>query len=140
MTLLLLMAFVFCSAVLQALAGFGFTLILMPVATMTLGIRMAAPLVALIALTLYRDRGDVVSFVAFLGSSAIPQVLTALTEARPHSRMRRRGRGSPSRQACRCGAGGACSRHGERPKSGKGFLRQRPRQGVQVNVSGGTGG
>jgi uncharacterized membrane protein YfcA len=52
-TLLLLMAFVFCSAVLQALAGFGFTLILMPVATMTLGIRMAAPLVALIALTLY---------------------------------------------------------------------------------------
>lgn len=52
-TLLFLMSLVFCSAVLQALAGFGFTLILMPVVTMVLGIRTAAPLVALIALTLY---------------------------------------------------------------------------------------
>jgi hypothetical protein len=53
MTLLLLMSFVFCSAVLQTIAGFGFTLTLMPLVTMALGIRTAAPLVALIALTLY---------------------------------------------------------------------------------------
>ncbi len=52
-TLLLLMSFVCCSAVLQTLAGFGFTLLLMPAVTMVLGIRTAAPLVALIALTLY---------------------------------------------------------------------------------------
>jgi hypothetical protein len=53
MTLLLLMSFVFGAAVLQALAGFGFALILMPVVTLALGVRTAAPLVALIALTLY---------------------------------------------------------------------------------------
>ncbi len=37
----------------QALAGFGFALIMMPVATVVLGVRTAAPLVALTALTLY---------------------------------------------------------------------------------------
>jgi uncharacterized protein len=37
----------------QTLAGFGFALIVMPIATMLLGVRTAAPLVALTALTLY---------------------------------------------------------------------------------------
>ncbi|HTU02854.1 MAG TPA: sulfite exporter TauE/SafE family protein [Candidatus Sulfotelmatobacter sp.] len=43
----------FLATALQALTGFGFALIVMPLASMLLGIRTAAPLVALTALTLY---------------------------------------------------------------------------------------
>lgn len=41
------------AAILQSLSGFGFALIVMPVLTLVLGLRAAAPMVALTALTLY---------------------------------------------------------------------------------------
>ena len=43
----------FVAATLQTLTGFAFALIMMPFATMALGVRTAAPLVALTALTTY---------------------------------------------------------------------------------------
>jgi uncharacterized membrane protein YfcA len=43
---------VFLAAAVQSLSGFGFALIVMPLAAMTLGLQTAAPLVALVALTL----------------------------------------------------------------------------------------
>jgi len=46
-------AAIFVAAVLQSLSGFGFALIVMPVLTLVVGLRTAAPTVALIALTLY---------------------------------------------------------------------------------------
>ncbi|HEY72487.1 MAG TPA: sulfite exporter TauE/SafE family protein [Thermoflexia bacterium] len=52
-TALLIAAVVFCAALAQTLSGFGFALILMPIATLWLGLRTAAPLVALTALTAY---------------------------------------------------------------------------------------
>ena len=51
MTLVWLVALVFGAAVLQALTGFGFALVVMPLATLLLDLRTAAPLVALAALT-----------------------------------------------------------------------------------------
>lgn len=51
--LLLLAAVIFIAAVLQTLTGFGFALLVMPAGTLLLGIRTAAPLVALVALALY---------------------------------------------------------------------------------------
>ena len=48
-----LVGVVFLAAAVQTLAGFAFALIVMPLATMLLGVRTAAPLVALTALTLY---------------------------------------------------------------------------------------
>lgn len=53
MTELLIAAVVFFAALAQTLSGFGFALILMPVATILIGLRAAAPLVALTALTSY---------------------------------------------------------------------------------------
>jgi uncharacterized protein len=53
MTELLITALVFFAALAQTLSGFGFALILMPVATILVGLRAAAPLVALTALTSY---------------------------------------------------------------------------------------
>jgi len=52
-TALLIAAVVFCAALAQTLSGFGFALILMPIATIRVGLRTAAPLVALTALTAY---------------------------------------------------------------------------------------
>jgi uncharacterized membrane protein YfcA len=49
----LLMAAVFFAAFAQTLSGFGFALILMPIVTIWVGLRTAAPLVALTALTSY---------------------------------------------------------------------------------------
>lgn len=46
-------ALVLIAAILQSLAGFGFALIVMPVLTFVLGLRTAAPMVALVAVTLY---------------------------------------------------------------------------------------
>ncbi len=43
----------YLATTIQTLVGFGFALIVMPVATMLLGVHTAAPLVALTALTLY---------------------------------------------------------------------------------------
>ncbi len=52
MTTALLAFFVFVAALTQTLSGFGFSLIVMPLAVHLLGIRTAAPLVAMSALTL----------------------------------------------------------------------------------------
>lgn len=49
----LLAAIIFIAALLQTLTGFGFALMVMPAATLLLGIRTAAPLIALVALALY---------------------------------------------------------------------------------------
>lgn len=52
-TLAVLVAIVFFAAFEQTIAGFGFSLIVMPLATLTLGLKTAAPFVALTGLTLY---------------------------------------------------------------------------------------
>jgi uncharacterized membrane protein YfcA len=49
----LLLAIFFCAAFGQAISGFGFALVGMPLTTMVLGTQTAAPLVALAGLTLY---------------------------------------------------------------------------------------
>jgi uncharacterized membrane protein YfcA len=46
-------AVIFVATILQSLSGFGFALIVMPVLTLVVGLRVAAPTLALIALTLY---------------------------------------------------------------------------------------
>ena len=53
MLVLLLALLVMMAAFLQSLAGFGFAVIIMPLFTLALGLRTAAPTVALIALTVY---------------------------------------------------------------------------------------
>lgn len=53
MTGVFLLVVVFCAALLQTTTGFGFALLVMPLATLLLGVRTAAPLVALAGLTLY---------------------------------------------------------------------------------------
>ncbi|MGC9334431.1 MAG: sulfite exporter TauE/SafE family protein [Anaerolineae bacterium] len=53
MTALLIAAVVFLASLLQSLSGFGFAIVIMPVLTLMLGLKTAAPLVALIALTVY---------------------------------------------------------------------------------------
>ncbi len=52
-TLVLLGAITFLATTVQGLTGFAFALIMMPSVTLLLGVRTAAPLVALTALTLY---------------------------------------------------------------------------------------
>ncbi len=53
MTAVWIVAAVFVAALLQSLAGFGFAILVMPLATLALGLRTAAPLVALAGLTIY---------------------------------------------------------------------------------------
>ena len=53
MTALLIAAVVFFAAFAQTLSGFGFALMVMPIVTIWVGLRTAAPLVALMALTSY---------------------------------------------------------------------------------------
>jgi uncharacterized membrane protein YfcA len=53
MTEALIVAIVFAAAFLQSLSGFGFAIIIMPLATLALGLRTAAPMVALAGLTVY---------------------------------------------------------------------------------------
>ncbi len=53
MTTVLLLIAVFLAAAIQAMTGFGFALIVMPLVTFLLGLGEAAPLVALAGLTLY---------------------------------------------------------------------------------------
>ncbi len=52
-TTLILVTIVFFAAFEQTIAGFGFSLIVMPLATLLLGLKIAAPLIALAGLTLY---------------------------------------------------------------------------------------
>ena len=53
MTEALVVIVVFCASFVQTLTGFGFALMVMPLITLVLGLRTAAPLVALAGLTLY---------------------------------------------------------------------------------------
>jgi uncharacterized membrane protein YfcA len=53
MTTALIIAAVFTAAFLQSLSGFGFAVIIMPLITFIVGLRVAAPMVALAALTVY---------------------------------------------------------------------------------------
>jgi uncharacterized membrane protein YfcA len=53
MTVLLIFAVVFVAALVQSLSGFGFAVIIMPLVTLVLGLQTAAPMVALVALTVY---------------------------------------------------------------------------------------
>jgi uncharacterized membrane protein YfcA len=53
MTEALVVIVVFCASFVQTLSGFGFALMVMPLITFALGLRTAAPLVALAGLTLY---------------------------------------------------------------------------------------
>ena len=53
MTIALVVAVVFCAAFVQSLSGFGFALIVMPLITLVVGLRTAAPLVAMAGLTSY---------------------------------------------------------------------------------------
>ncbi len=50
---LLIIAVIFLAALIQTISGFGFALIVMPMLVLTLGIQIAAPLVALTGCTLY---------------------------------------------------------------------------------------
>lgn len=53
MTTALIIAAVFAAALLQSLSGFGFAVIIMPLITFVVGLQVAAPMVALAALTVY---------------------------------------------------------------------------------------
>jgi uncharacterized membrane protein YfcA len=53
MTMALVVVVVFVAALAQSLSGFGFALMVMPLLTIAMGLRTAAPLVALVGLTLY---------------------------------------------------------------------------------------
>ena len=70
MTGLLIAAIVLGAAFAQSLTGFGFALIMMPLVTVVLGIRTAAPVVALAALTVYT-----VNLVRYRRAINVPEVL-----------------------------------------------------------------
>jgi uncharacterized membrane protein YfcA len=53
MTAILVALLVFAAVFIQTLSGFGFALIIMPLITLALGLKVAAPLVALLGLTAY---------------------------------------------------------------------------------------
>lgn len=53
MTTLLLLLIVFSAALLQTTSGFGFALMAMPLVSLVIGVKLAAPLVALVGFTLY---------------------------------------------------------------------------------------
>lgn len=53
MTVVLLIAIVFFTALLQTISGFGFALLAMPLFALVIGVKAAAPLVALTGFTLY---------------------------------------------------------------------------------------
>ena len=67
---ILIAAIVFVAAFAQSLTGFGFALIMMPLVTVVLGVRTAAPVVALAALTVYS-----VNLVRYRRSINVPEVL-----------------------------------------------------------------
>jgi uncharacterized membrane protein YfcA len=67
---ILIAAIVFVAAFAQSLTGFGFALIVMPLVTMVLGVRTAAPVVALAALTVYS-----VNLIRYRRAINVPEVL-----------------------------------------------------------------
>ena len=70
MAAFLIVTIVFAAAFAQSLTGFGFALIMMPLVTVVLGVRTAAPVVALAALTVYS-----VNLVRYRRSINVPEVL-----------------------------------------------------------------
>jgi uncharacterized membrane protein YfcA len=50
---ILLIAIIFLAALLQTTSGFGFALLAMPLVALVIGVKAAAPLVALVGFTLY---------------------------------------------------------------------------------------
>lgn len=63
-TTAVLLVAVFCAALIQSLSGFGFALMIMPVATWVVGLQVSAPVVALVAVStyginVYRFRGSI---------------------------------------------------------------------------------
>jgi uncharacterized protein len=78
MATVLILAIVFVAALVQTLAGFGFALLVTPLVALLLGLRTAAPLVALVALSVntinfyrHRDRIDRGELVRLVVSSAL---------------------------------------------------------------------
>jgi uncharacterized membrane protein YfcA len=53
MTIVLIITIVFVAAFIQSLSGFGFAVIIMPLLSLMVGLQVAAPMVALTALTVY---------------------------------------------------------------------------------------
>lgn len=53
MTIVLIVTIVFAAAFVQSLSGFGFAVIIMPLLSLLVGLQVAAPMVALTALTVY---------------------------------------------------------------------------------------
>ena len=69
MNVLWIVAIVFVAAVMQSLTGFGFALVVMPLVTLIVDLRTAAPLIALAGLTAYT-----VNLVRFRGSVNLGEV------------------------------------------------------------------
>ncbi len=67
---LLIAAIVLGAAFAQSLTGFGFALIMMPLVTVILGVRIAAPVVALAALTVYT-----INLIRYRRAINLPEVL-----------------------------------------------------------------
>jgi uncharacterized membrane protein YfcA len=67
---LLIAAIVLGAAFAQSLTGFGFALIMMPLVTVILGVRIAAPVVALAALTVYT-----INLIRYRREINLPEVL-----------------------------------------------------------------
>ena len=79
--LVLFFVAVLCAASLQTMAGFGFALMMMPLAVLLLGVRTAAPLVALVGLAvslvnMLRNRQSIdlreLRVMVLLGAVGIP--------------------------------------------------------------------
>jgi uncharacterized membrane protein YfcA len=70
MTTLLVALMVFAAVFMQTLSGFGFALMLMPLTTLLLGLRTAAPLVALLGLTAYT-----INIIRYRRAVNIPELL-----------------------------------------------------------------
>ena len=70
MPTLLIVSIGFAAAFVQSLTGFGFALMVMPLLTIVLGIRTAAPVVALAALTVYT-----VNLARYRRAMNVPEVL-----------------------------------------------------------------
>jgi uncharacterized membrane protein YfcA len=70
MPAILIVVIVFVAAFAQSLTGFGFALVVMPLLTIALGIRTAAPMVALAALTVYT-----INLIRYRRAINVPEVL-----------------------------------------------------------------
>ena len=70
MTPFLIVVVVFSAALVQTLSGFGFALLVMPIVTILIGLRAAAPLVALVGLTLY-----IINFIRYRRAISFRELL-----------------------------------------------------------------